>query len=550
MAVPTQGLVFRPDAGRERRSGLACLTELESAIRQRSTLDALLRAGELECFLADRLLVDHAGGGAFPVPPSQPNLQPKQSQDLTSALARALVFPEHEVRELDAALRQLREVRVPVTDVVELAAPEGFAYYALHPLDYAAAARGLDRSRPWAVVGIRGIGATLSAIAAAVLDADRITVRPQGHPYDRKLELDALTLPWVRGRMQAGCRFLVADEGPGLSGSSFLSTGEALLAAGVRADDVTFLCSRKPEPEQLVAPSAAVRWKRFHCVTAASPGMKPSDAEPLAGWDWRRQFLTEDEQQWPAVWTQMSAPKWISRDRKRFYRFEGLGRYGAALRDRSQQLYEAGWGPQPADAGNGYSNFAILDLPQINTLSHDAMAAIAEYCAFRAGAFSVTTCDARALEDMANFNLEQLGSRELLKLPVERPVIADARMMPYEWRRRRAGDSLWKLDAAAHGDGHFFPGPCDIAWDLAGAVVEWKMDSAASEAFLGRYRQASGDDASLRIAPYLTAYCAFQNAYARMAAAATAACAESARLGADAERYGKAALPLSAMMNA
>ena len=36
-----------------------------------------------------------------------------------------------------------------------------------------------------------------------------------------------------------------------------------------------------------------------------------------------------------------------------------------------------------------------------------------------------------------------------------------------------------KVDAAAHGDDHGFPGPVDVAWDLAGAVVEWELGGAA-----------------------------------------------------------------------
>jgi hypothetical protein len=99
------------------------------------------------------------------------------------------------------------------------------------------------------------------------------------------------------------------------------------------------------------------------------------------------------------------------------------------------------------------------------------------------------------------------------------PVISDARLMPHEWLRDRAG-RLWKTDAASHGDDHFYPGPTDIAWDLAGAIVEWRMREHTAEAFLGRYRWLSGDDARARLPFFLRAYCAFRVGFCRMAAGA------------------------------
>src|SRR3974390_1143501 len=85
---------------------------------------------------------------------------------------------------------------------------------------------------------------------------------------------------------------------------------------------------------------------------------------------------------------------------------------------------------------------------------------------------------------------------------IARPVVADARMMPHEWLRDRDGQ-IWKTDLASHGDDHFYPGPTDVAWDLAGAIVEWRMDETANEVFLTRYRRLSGDDARTRLPFFL-----------------------------------------------
>ena len=42
-------------------------------------------------------------------------------------------------------------------------------------------------------------------------------------------------------------------------------------------------------------------------------------------------------------------------------------------------------------------------------------------------------------------------------------------LAPHEWLRLDDGN-VRKTDAIAHGDDHLFPGPTDIAWDLAGAI--------------------------------------------------------------------------------
>src|SRR5205814_7722381 len=98
-----------------------------------------------------------------------------------------------------------------------------------------------DDAKVLAIVGIRSIGTTLTAVVRAAacargVDADRITVRPQGDPYNRELAFSTPELRWVRDRAGRGAVFLVVDEGPGRSGSSFLTTAEALERVGVSAD--------------------------------------------------------------------------------------------------------------------------------------------------------------------------------------------------------------------------------------------------------------------------------------------------------------------------
>jgi hypothetical protein len=142
---------------------------------------------------------------------------------------------------------------------------------------------------------------------------------------------------------------------------------------------------------------------------------------------------------------------------------------------------------------------------------------LATYCAVRAKAFAEDRVELHGLEEMAQHNLHELGVEREVRLKLERPVLADGRMQPCEWLLTGKGEML-KVDSGGHGDDHFFPGMTDIAWDLAGAIVEWKMTTAGAGAFLDSYRRASGDDAWSRIADFVTAYAVFRWAYCKMAA--------------------------------
>jgi len=80
-----------------------------------------------------------------------------------------------------------------------------------------------------------------------------------------------------------------------------------------------------------------------------------------------------------------------------------------------------------------------------------------------------------------------------------------------------------KTDGVGHGDGHQFPGPTDIAWDLAGVIVEWNLSVAEAQFFLSEYRRRSGDHADARLRPYLLLYAILRTAQCRMASASMGA---------------------------
>jgi hypothetical protein len=68
----------------------------------------------------------------------------------------------------------------------------------------------------------------------------------------------------------------------------------------------------------------------------------------------------------------------------------------------------------------------------------------------------------------------------------------------------------YKVDGHGDGDGHLLPGPCDACWDLAGAIVEWRMSESQSEAFVSAYERETRDLVHRRLPNYLVAYCALR----------------------------------------
>jgi hypothetical protein len=137
---------------------------------------------------------------------------------------------------------------------------------------------------------------------------------------------------------------------------------------------------------------------------------------------------------------------------------------------------------------------------------------------------------------MAEHNLRELGFELPVDLRLARPVIADGRMQPHEWLLTIEG-KLLKTDSGSHGDDHFFPGPTDIAWDLAGAIVEWQMGEQQTTEFLDLYYRASGDNAKHRINGFIQAYAVFRLAYCLMAANAMNGSDEEKRLRRAADIY-------------
>src|SRR5262249_23010430 len=157
------------------------------------------------------------------------------------------------------------------------------------------------------------------------------TVRPTGHPYNRRTELlwnqPQFVQEWARER----AAFLVVDEGPGLSGSSFLSVAEALERTGVAPDQIFLVCSHEPDIESFRAEDGPRGALPFHWIPVSPEPRRPLQAEVFVGGGQWRQCLLPDRSLWPPSWTSLERLKYLSpagNELQKLFKFLGFGDYG------------------------------------------------------------------------------------------------------------------------------------------------------------------------------------------------------------------------------
>ncbi|MGH9520880.1 MAG: hypothetical protein ACRD2D_14585 [Terriglobales bacterium] len=306
-------------------------------------------------------------------------------------------------------------------------------------------------------------------------------------------------------------RFLIVDEGPGLSGSSFGGTVRWLTKLGVGEARITILASWRPLAAQLASPWARAKWDFWQIITAAPlPGLPGRE---IGDGNWRAVFP-----RWAPVWGEHERRKILLPDGKIIAKFAGYGPYAADVRARARALACAGWGPDVVEGlGEGWIGYRRLHA--VATAPDRAWAEIAgRYLAWLAANFRVGYGPPTV--EMLAMMAANLGARTAKNAP-DGPVLAlDGRQLPVKWICTAAG---WrKLDGTDHGDDPFFPGPADVAWDLAALAVEFPPALATQARCT--YERVSGDRGcglARRIAWYGQAYLAFRQGYCQLAAQRT-----------------------------
>jgi hypothetical protein len=448
-------------------------------------------------------------------------------------------------------------------EVVQARTAEGFACYALYPEQYVDAAQQLAaicREQPVVCVGLRSIGSVLAAVVAAALRSEGVsaeirTVRPRGHPFDRRVSTGAGLRQFLRERSSSN--FAVIDEGPGISGSSFASAVDALRELDVPEHRIALLPSWSPNPDTLRSERARRAFRRLRVIVGASP------IERIAGETLRcpavfnvsagawRSLPALSHASTPAVQPQHERVKFVDNpmNPSSIARFAGLGRHGALKLRRAELLHQAGFGPAPVLLSRGVLVLDWLDgSPRVpGQMTQSTLERTADYIGFIARTFAIDEEDhGDDLVAMLRQNaFEGLGpgrSEDVEALIEQRPAhggrrtAVDGRMLAHEWIAH--GERLMKVDALDHHADDFLPGCRDSAWDVAGACVEWRLRAAARQFLVDAVVRRTGDGQLIARLPFLTAaYLAYRLGYTTMAADSLPGTPDGARFIRLRERY-------------
>ena len=557
------------------------LAEGRGSPRELAT-EALIEAGALEAGVVDRLnpardgfgpreavwrAVTLGAGRLFRASRREPALVPERVPERVPELARSAR------RALEAA----RKAGAP--QQVSMRTPEGYAWYALYPETYLEAARRFLASRafpcsyepgraptflgwrassspnrthfggkracadlPVTVIGLRGIGASLSAVVAAELEAagrevDSLTLRPRGDPFDRAVRLNPALAAALARRVQAGGWFLIVDEGPGLSGSSFASVARALTELGAGDEQIVLMPSVATDGRDLGSQEARRRWSLHRKVNVGFDEMRAilvphlEGARDLSGGLWRDVVCGPSR---PPVAPQHERRKYLSRDGASLSKFAGLGRRGRERLKRAEALAAAGFAPEPEGLHDGFLTTAFLRGRPLRRDDPEALPRAAAYIGWLGRqARTGGAVQGDELFVMVERNVElALGADAKPRLDPWRRRLAgapevevDGRMSPFEWLR--VDEIVFKTDGVDHGDDHFLPGSTDIAWDVAGFATEWGLGEEACGDFAAKAARQAGD-ARLpdRLPFYQAAYLALRTGWTEIAASAMPAGAD------------------------
>jgi hypothetical protein len=433
--------------------------------------------------------------------------------------------------------------------------PEGYAFYALFPEQYCMTTLNWARQHPQEsealVVGIRSIGTSLSAVVKETLclngvRASRFTVRPGGHPFQRQLTLDAISI-------DEKIPLLIVDEGPGISGSSMATVAEAFSSIGCR--NVFFLPGHRNDPSS-GSPNIMEIWRRVPRLVTSIEEVKWSDLsledsllaharkfvenisqcesiQNVSAGLWQK-CLPAAEVEWPTSPPQFERLKYLCRGPEGssvLWKFIGLhsGSDGADASEkvlaRLSRLASAGYCPQPLGTFRGF-----VGLPWIEGVRLTRAAANDASLLHRIGNYIVDAAQPplapwqskiaiERIAEMLHWNTKESLGEDFAQLTKALAEVAfdagddlgygDGHLAPHEWIRAADG-TIYKLDAEGHSADHTLVGEQSVLWDIAGACVEWDLNSQAAALFFDAIEAREVRVNLDALAFYRAAYAAFR----------------------------------------
>jgi hypothetical protein len=524
----------------------------------------LIEIGRLEAALLDELFPDQ--DGTNPITQRLRRLSLASAHLLWHTWNANVSESKAWCAQVAEHLGQLPEEWLP--HQVELTVPEGYAHYAVYPEMYLEAARQChsELGRMEAVcIGLRSIGTSLSAAVASALEEmgcaiESVTLRPRGHPFSRHPDLDPELTTWIRNRSRN--HYLLVDEGPGISGSSFAGTAAMLREWGIADQRILLFPSWRSDGTQLKSALARQHWSRHRQFTVSFEELWlssktfgasfPGDLEDVSAGRWRTRVY-DDENEYPAVQPQHERRKYLLTStacptEKKILRFAGLGEPAVSKMRRADELAEAGFAAKPELLAHGFllQQF-VPGIPATpERADEDLLDTAASYLAHLSLKHRTEpTVSNSSVREMIAVNAtetfgESFSEKLLDSLPpgewAECVVALDGRMLPQEWIR--TGSGYLKTDAIDHHDDHFFPGCQDIAWDVAAASVELGLGRDGGDRLMERYRALSGDRTiARRVRPYTVAYLAFRLGYSTLAASVLGDSPDARRFSVESRRY-------------
>lgn len=560
----------RTEDARAKLAGIArALREAEAMppgiARHGALVAAFIEAGELAQGVADALF--EARGGRDGRSPAD-----DAAMALLTRLAAAVRSSwETDFARFDTVSAGNAFSAAPLPETVRTKRAEGFAFYALYPEAYLAAAQaaGLPRGGGTKVVGLRSIGAPLGALVAAALEAPPpTTFRPVGHPFRRRLSME----PELRSALLAdpAASFAVVDEGPGLSGSSFGTIADFLEDRGVAPGRVHVFPSHAGSLGPQASPRHRARWaiaqrhvvgfdalaaRRLSSWAEDLVGAPDGPLEDISGGGWRR-LRYPSEAEWPPANPQSERRKFLLRAGGGTWllKFSGLGRVGERKLERSRALHAAGFTPAVAGFRHGFLVEEWLTGARTLHLGEQGKARIAErvgrYLGFRARHFPAEPGQGASLAtlcEMARHNIaESIGEAWAIRAGPRTAVLegfesrlrrieTDNRLHAWEWLDLPDG-RLLKADALDHHAAHDLVGCQDVAWDVAGALCELGLEAERGTLIAAVEREAGRAVEPGLVHALTPCYLAFHLGACAMAAE-VAGPEEAARLRPEVERY-------------
>lgn len=480
-------------------------------------------------------------------------------------LARAVCRSWDSGFEAVGAVPRLQSLREWPSEI-EMRVPEGFAFYALYPEAFAEAARRLKLRRAPRVIGIRSIGTSLGAMVAAALDAEPpFTVRPFGDPYDRQISLDA---ELEHALLDGDPHFIVVDEGPGHSGSSFGAVADWLRSRGVPMERIAFVPSHAGGPGPAASEERRHWWQTVQRQSgdfgdrlprllerwcAGLVGSLDGPMKDLSGGRWREVHYRRRED-WPGSITMSERRKFLAfvDGEALLFKFAGLGAVGEQKLRIARQLAVDKFVPDPIGLVHGFLAERWRADASPLRLDKPSSSHVARYIGSRAKLFWADRGSGASIAQLLemtrrNVTLE-LGKETARALDRWEARIAeldarivrvrtDNKLQLHEWLRARDG-ALIKADALDHHQSHDLIGCQDLAWDVAGAIIEFDLDQGRANDLIACTEENAGREIDRALLDfYQLAYLAFWVGQYRLGATMTQDPDEQARLRHEGDRY-------------